>query len=136
MDTNDLVREYRKKLKLSQSEFAKRFNVPISTLRKWEQKEVKPSKYFIEMIKKETSNNDLITIEADDEVFIYNTETMIVTDSKGTNIKLPYDISTLKKENLVIILSELYEEYYRSMKRFVSLCELNKKGTGKWRQLK
>ena len=89
MDTNDLVREYRKKLKLSQSEFAKRFNVPISTLRKWEQKEVKPSKYFIEMIKKETSNNDLITIEDDDEVFIYNIETMIVTDSKGTNVNHP-----------------------------------------------
>ena len=136
MDTNDLIRDYRKKLKLSQSEFSKRFNVPISTLRKWEQKEVKPSRYFIEMIKKETSNNNLIRIEGDDEVFVYNPETMIVTDSKRTNIKLPYDISTLRKDNLAIILSELYEDHYKSMKRFISLCELNKKGTGKWRRLK
>jgi DNA-binding transcriptional regulator YiaG len=40
--TADDVVKFREKLKLTQEQFAQRFDIPISTLRKWEQNRAKP----------------------------------------------------------------------------------------------
>lgn len=46
------IKELRNKTKLSQTQFAKRFNIPVATLRDWEQGRRKPPDYVIEMINK------------------------------------------------------------------------------------
>ena len=46
------VQELRKTTGLSQGKFAKYFNIPASTLRKWEQNATKPPVYIPEMIEK------------------------------------------------------------------------------------
>lgn len=46
------IQELRNKTKLSQTQFAKRFNIPVATLRDWEQGRRKPPNYVIEMINK------------------------------------------------------------------------------------
>ena len=45
------ISEYRKKLHLSQPAFAKKFDIPLSTLRKWEQKKSVPSTARIGLFK-------------------------------------------------------------------------------------
>ncbi len=44
------IRELRNKTGLSQREFAKRYGIPLSTLRKWEQGDAKPAPYIVSLI--------------------------------------------------------------------------------------
>lgn len=136
MDIYELVREFRKKQHLSQSEFSKKYNVPLSTLRKWEQKESKPSKYFIELINRELNNRDLITISDDKDAYTFDANNMIVYNNMGIGIKVPYDISKVNRNNALIILNELFEDYYKIIDKYNAQCLFDKKGNSKWRKLK
>ena len=44
------IKEMRMKTGLSQAKFAETFNIPVSTLRKWEQGDSSPSGYVIDLI--------------------------------------------------------------------------------------
>lgn len=54
------VKEIRKQTGMSQSEFAKRFNIPVGTLAHWEQGVRTPPDYVIGMIK------EILNINYDD----------------------------------------------------------------------
>ncbi len=45
-----LIKEMRLATGMSQSQFAKKYNIPVSTLRKWEQGESRPPAYVVELI--------------------------------------------------------------------------------------
>ena len=47
------IREFRKKTKLSQSQFAEKYGIPVRTVQKWEQGQSVPPKYVISMIEKQ-----------------------------------------------------------------------------------
>lgn len=47
----DFIREYRKSLGMTQEEFSKRFEIPLSTLRSWEQKRAATPRYLIKLFK-------------------------------------------------------------------------------------
>lgn len=47
------IKELRKELKMTQKEFAERFNIPLRTIQKWEQHDSEPASYLIELIKVE-----------------------------------------------------------------------------------
>lgn len=46
------IQDLRHKTSMSQSEFAKYFNIPVRTLQNWEQGYQKPANYIVEMIEK------------------------------------------------------------------------------------
>lgn len=135
MDTYDLVRNYRKQLKLSQSEFSKRYSIPLSTLRKWEQKESKPSKYFIELISKEMNDKNIFVIEGKDTVYKYDTVNSIVYNNMGVGINIDYDIRKINKNNVLIVLEDLFNDYYKMMDKFNIQCSIDKKGNNTRRRL-
>lgn len=136
MDTNDYLKEFRKKMKLSQNEFAKRFNVPVSTLRKWEQKETKPSKYFVEMLRGLESNKNLYTISNNKYFFQFDKQNMIVYNNKGIGIKIDFDIAKSNKDNLIILLNGLFDDYSKIISKFNTLCRIDAEGRSKWIELK
>ena len=136
MDSSDYLVKYRKERKLSQRQFAKAYNVPLSTLRKWEQKESTPSKFFIEMIKKDEEDNPLIKITNENTTYMFDKNRMVVYDNLQTGIKVNYDITSINKDNLFIILGQLFEDYYKMIERFKAQCKLDRKGNTKWRELK
>ena len=136
MDSNDYIVKYRKDRKLSQKSFAELYDVPLSTLRKWEQKESTPSKFFIEMLKKNEEDNHLIKIENDNKVYFFDLNKMIIYDNLNNGIRVNRDITKLNRNNLFIMLNQLYEDYYKAIERFEILCTLDEKGNSKWRELK
>ena len=48
--TSDIVRELRKKTKLSQTNFGKLYHIPFSTLQGWERGNIKLSQYLLEFM--------------------------------------------------------------------------------------
>ena len=44
------IREIRDFTGLSQTQFAKKFSIPVSTLRKWEQRDSTPASYFVKLL--------------------------------------------------------------------------------------
>lgn len=46
------IKELRNQTGLSQSQFAKYFNIPVGTIHNWEQKISSPPQYVVEMIEK------------------------------------------------------------------------------------
>ena len=44
------IKEIRNSTGLTQRDFSKKFDIPLSTLRKWEQGETKPAPYIIKML--------------------------------------------------------------------------------------
>lgn len=136
MDTSNFVKEFRKKTKLSQSDFAKRFNVPLSTLRKWEQKETNPSKYFVELLLNLDSNKDLCTISNNKYYYQYDKRNMIVYNNKGIGLKIDFDITKSNKDNLIIMLNGLFDDYKKIVNKFNTLCKIDAEGNSKWIELK
>ena len=59
------IKEIRNTTGLSQRSFSKMFNIPISTLQKWEQGESSPTPYIIKLIANQLpiDNNNMCKIE-------------------------------------------------------------------------
>lgn len=58
-----LIRKTRLALKLSQSEFAARFKVPVGTLRDWEQARVTPPDFAVAYVRVIAKHPDLVARE-------------------------------------------------------------------------
>ena len=56
----DLMRSIRKKLKVTQGEFAKRYGVPLGTVRNWEQQVCDPEKIGVLFLRLLESEPDVI----------------------------------------------------------------------------
>lgn len=54
------IKELRSKTKLSQSEFAKKFGIPVRTLQKWEQDAADPLPYLMSLIQGEISFEEYV----------------------------------------------------------------------------
>lgn len=123
------IKELRAYTDLSQKEFAEKFNIPVSTLRKWEQGESKPAPYIIgllaNMIPVDDGRLELIR-GRDGERYYYNKNTKSFIDSSGTSIKVFTDINGVKRENLPLYVKELFESYYDIVDKFDRDCRFDR----------
>lgn len=137
MDTYTYLVNYRKEKKLSQDQFSKIYQIPVSTLRKWEQKESKPSKYFIRMLMNEDKNTkQCIKFSNGKERYIYDYINNIIYDKLNTGIKLHYDVRKISKDRVFIMLEQLFRDYYTMIGKFDIQCVIDKEQKGKWHRLK
>ena len=58
MNDNNFIREYRRKLGLTQSEFSSKFCIPLSSVRQWEQSRVRTPDYLVKLL---TEREELIS---------------------------------------------------------------------------
>lgn len=123
------IRELRDSMGLSQSCFARMYNIPLSTLQKWEQGSSKPPEYVLELLARQIpySNKDLVQIEGKECIFYYDPEAKIVLDKYGNQIRVNADLSNVKKVNLPVYLRDMFESYYEIVSRFERDCEYDAK---------
>ncbi len=124
-----IIKELRAKTGLSQQKFADLFDIPVSTLRKWEQGESSAPRYVVDLIARSlpSSDSSLEKIEGKDgAIFYYDKAKHTVTDVKGNHITISEDLSDVKRQNLKLYISDLFESFYEIQERFNRDCRYDK----------
>ena len=104
------IKEIRNTTGLSQRSFSKMFNIPISTLQKWEQGESSPTPYIIKLIANQLpiDNDNMCKIEDNNgKIYYYNRDAGYLIDSIGTKIKIGEDLDGVKERNLSLYVADL-----------------------------
>lgn len=123
------IKEIRYTTGLSQRGFSNMFDIPISTLQKWEQGESSPTPYIIKLIANQLpiDNDNMLKIEDNNgKVYYYNREAGYLIDSIGTKIKIGEDLDGVKEKNLSLYVADLFESYYEIVDKFNRDCRLDK----------
>lgn len=123
------IKEIRYTTGLSQRDFSNMFDIPISTLQKWEQGESSPTPYIIKLIANQLpiDNDNMLKIEDNNgKVYYYNREAGYLIDSIGTKIKIGEDLDGVKGKNLSLYVADLFESYYEIVDKFNRDCRLDK----------
>ena len=126
---NYSIKELRDLTGMTQREFALRYQIPVSTLRKWEQGDASPAKYFIALLAGSIpgANVNMRKIEGEDgHVFYYDRVRQMVYDEQGNGIAVAEDLNEVKEANLALYLEDLFESFYEILDKFNRDCRLDK----------
>ena len=122
---NYKIRELRDLTGLTQQQFASTYEIPLSTLRKWEQGESSPPAYVVTMLARMIPGTDhsLKSVQSKTgSVFYYDSMRKMVYDRKGNAICISEDPTLVKKENLPLYLEDLFSRFYEIQERFNRDC--------------
>lgn len=130
------IKELRRSTNKTQKEFASTYNIPLSTLKKWEQDESKPAPYFLSLLSSTIGKGiNLIEITDMEHTFYYDELTKTIYNKKGDSIKLDHDLFPIKqKENLIMILVSLFEEYDKVRNNFIRDVEFYRNEETVWKR--
>ena len=123
------IKEMRDMTRLTQREFAAKFDIPIGTLRRWEYGESKPAPYIIKLIALQLPVDPKKMEQIKDEegnLFFYNKEAGYLMDMQGTRIHIKDELEEVKKQNLILDIKDLFEAYYEILDKFDRDCRLDK----------
>ncbi len=123
------IKEMRDMTRLTQREFAAKFDIPIGTLRRWEYGESKPAPYIIKLIALQLPVDQRKMEQIKDEegnIFFYNKEAGYLMDMQGTRINIKDELEEVKKQNLILYIKDLFEAYYEILDKFDRDCKLDK----------
>jgi len=129
------IRELRDKTGLTQKAFSELYGIPVSTLRKWEQGESSPPDYVIRLLARALPREDQITQKLQGQngsVFYYNSGRQSVMDQFGNEIFIREDLKEVKKQNLILYLEDLFEDFYTIQDKFNRDCYYDKQEDIKW----
>lgn len=127
------IRELRKETGMTQQQFADRFGIAIATLRRWEQRVSEPPAYLVPLIKQVLNMTDCdVILGKGQEKYYYNRETGILCDSFGNSVKINSDLSEVKKENLMLYITDLFTEIKEEKNRFEKMCDEDKRSDIIW----
>lgn len=104
------IKELRDRTNLSQNGFAKKYGIPVSTLRKWEQGDTTPAPYIVSMLAKQIKgdNENLQKIECKDgSIFYYDPISSVLSDVYGNNIIIKEQLDGVKSQNLPLYVKVL-----------------------------
>ena len=124
------IKELRLATGLTQKAFAEIYEIPLSTLRKWEQGESTPASYFVKLLNQTIpSINDNVVEYKDSKgcSYFYNKSKSEVLDSVGNSIRINEDLEDVKKPNLILYLEDLFDDFYHIQERFDRDCRIDKK---------
>ena len=102
------IREIRKELNMSQSEFAKYLEIPIVNIQHWEQGVSKPPEYVLRLI------NRLIQYEITKTDKEYKEELSVLDGIKKCVIRYAISVSTENKDELQSEWCQSYLDYLRN----------------------
>ena len=129
------IKEMRMKTGLSQAKFAETFNIPVSTLRKWEQGDSSPSGYVIDLIARAipSLNSSLEEISGrNNAVYYYDRNKKQLIDNKGNTILVKEDLEGVNRQNLRLYVSDLFESFYEIQNKFERDCYYDKQDDIVW----
>jgi transcriptional regulator with XRE-family HTH domain len=120
---------------MTQKEFASRYGIPISTLRKWEQGESSPAPYVAALLARTLPDTEssLKRIKTrGGKTYYYNPVKKEVSDVKGNRITIQEDLVGVKEQNLALYLEDLFEGFYRLQDKFNRDCRYDKEEDILW----
>ena len=129
------IKELRRKMGISQSEFSGLFGIPLSTLRKWEQGIASPPEYVLRLIARSVPAADDYTkkvIGMDGNIYYYDEEKSMVMDSKGNGITIRETLNGVNPNNLRIYITDLFDSFYEIRERFEKDCRYDKEEGIEW----
>ena len=101
------IKELRDSTGMTQKEFASRYGIPISTLRKWEQGESSPAPYVAALLARTLPDTEssLKRIKTrGGKTYYYNPAKKEVSDVKGNRITIQEDLEGVKEQKLALYL--------------------------------
>lgn len=129
------IKELRDSTGMTQKEFASRYGIPISTLRKWEQGESSPAPYVAALLARTLPDTEssLKRIKIrNGKTYYYNPVKKEVSDVKGNRITIQEDLEGVKEQNLALYLEDLFEGFYRLQDKFNRDCRYDKEEDILW----
>lgn len=131
------IKRLRKSTNKSQREFASTYNIPLSTLKKWEQNESKPAPYVLSLLTSAIDvEKSLVEISDVEHTYYYDPNTQTVYNKKGDSIKLNYDLLPIKKkENLILILEKLFDRYDNVRNNFIEDIQFYRNEENIWKRI-
>ena len=129
------IRELRDRTGLSQKAFSEMYGIPVSTVRKWEQGESTPPEYVIRLLaraipQEEPGTNKILGKNG--SVFYYNPGKKSVMDRFGNEILVKEDLREVNRQNLILYLEDLFEDFYRIQDRFNRDCYYDQREQINW----
>ena len=129
------IQELRLKTGLSQAAFAKRYGIPVSTLRKWEQGETNIAPYVLQLITETVLpvNDDLIKIESQNgKTYYYDENKRLLLDGFGNSIKIELELDKISSNNLAMYVEDLFNSINDAKANFVRDLEIDSKFKINW----
>jgi transcriptional regulator with XRE-family HTH domain len=129
------IKELRDSTGMTQKEFASRYGIPISTLRKWEQGESSPAPYVAALLARTLPDTEssLKRIKTrGGKTYYYNPVKKEVSDVKGNRITIQEELEGVKEQNLALYLEDLFEGFYRLQDKFNRDCRYDKEEDILW----
>ena len=123
------IRELRESTGLTQKAFAALYDIPVSTLRKWEQGEASPAPYVIQLLARTVPgpSASLQKIEGTDgTAYYYDRNKKAVLDGYGNQILIREELDGVKEQNLALYLKDLFDGFYEIQERFNRDCRYDK----------
>lgn len=132
---NYRIRELRDMTGLSQRDFAAKYDIPLSTLRKWEQGNATPAPYVVRLIASTlpgTDENRKVIKGDDSNIYLYDQNRNTVSDSLGNEIAVSESLDGVNEDNLKLYLKDLFESFYEIQEKFNRDCRFDKKENVIW----
>lgn len=129
------VKELRESTGLTQKEFAAMYDIPLSTLRKWEQGEASPAPYVLTLLARTLPDTNLSLKKVKTKngtIFYYDEKQKMVSDVYGNKILVQEDLTEVKKQNLALYLTDLFEGFYEIRDKFNRDCKYDKEEDILW----
>lgn len=123
------VRELRDSTGLTQAAFAKKYGIPLSTLRKWEQGESSPPPYVLTLLAGTLPPMDSTLRKfqgKNGKKYYYDPAAKRVFDAYGNSIAITEDLDDVKEPNLILYLEDLFEGLYELQEKFDMDCKCDK----------
>jgi len=129
-----MIRELRDMTGLTQKAFAERYEIPLSTLRKWEQGEAAPASYVVRLIADTIPavQEQGRVIRGQKGTYRYDETRNTVSDSLGNEIRISEKLKEVKDRNLAIYLDDLFEDYHHIKEKFERDCRLDREEDILW----
>lgn len=126
------IKELRLETGLTQKEFAGRYGIPLSTLRKWEQGDSFPADYIVSLIERTIpAFND--KYELIDNKYYLDRVGKRVSDKLGNWISFSEEIEGVMDCNLPVYFDELFDDFYTVQNKLNRDLRLDKVEKIKWR---
>ena len=135
MEMKYMIKELRDMAGMTQKAFADKYEIPLSTLRKWEQGESSPAPYVLKLIAETIPGTQasLKKIKGMSGTFyFYDSIRHTVSDAKGNVIAIQERLEGVKEQNLPLYLEELFEGFYEIQDKFNRDCRFDKEDDILW----
>lgn len=124
------IKDLRSSTGLTQKDFAAKYQIPLSTLRKWEQGESSPPPYVLSFLAHmlPSLNSSIKQFRGDKgHLFYYDATRQSIYDAHGNEIHITDDLENVNEQNLSLYLEDLFEGLYEIQGRFHRDCASDSK---------